>query len=98
MSSRHQLDPRPDLPEAFASAAIAIGWDGPLQTFFVTVSDEEADEPALWVGTATREITDVDAALSHVAPWAIVPPSLRDELAGEQQADQRAGRHPFAIM
>lgn len=98
MSSRHELDPRPDLPEAFRRATIAIGWDGPLQTFYVIVNEDEADDAAIWVGTATREITDADAALTHVAPWAIVPASLRAELIAEQQGDQREGRHPFAIM
>ena len=98
MSSRHELDARADLPEAFRRATIAIGWDGPLQTFYVIVNEDEADDPAIWVGTATREITDADAALRHVAPWAIVPVGLRAELIAEQQGDQREGRHPFAIL
>jgi hypothetical protein len=96
--SRHELDPRPDLPAAFRNATIAIGWDGPLQTFFVIVNEEEEDEAAIWVGTSTREITDVDAALAHVTPWAIVTPTLRAELIEEQAGDQRNGWHPFAIM
>jgi hypothetical protein len=98
MSSRHELEARADLPEAFRRATIAIGWDGPLQTFYVIVNEDEADDPAIWVGTATREITDADAALRHVAPWAIVPGGLRAELIAEQQGDQRSGRHPFAIL
>jgi len=96
--SRHSLEPRPDLPEAFRNATIAIGWDGPLQTFFVIVNEDESDHAAIWVGTSTREITDVDAALTHVTPWAIVTPTLRADLIAEQAGDQRNGRHPFAIM
>jgi hypothetical protein len=77
--SHYDLLPR---DAADSHLEIAIGWDRPLNTYFVQVLDPTHDEDVpgfeiLWQGTSFGEILSVDEAIALVTPWAQIPPDLR---------------------
>jgi hypothetical protein len=89
--SRHNLKAR---PEAGHILRAVVGWDRPLQTFFVQVftpgdeddpADPDAGEIFIWLGTEPGEIPTPEAAIATVAPFAVVPDDLaaqlRDDMA-----------------
>jgi hypothetical protein len=71
---------------------IVVGWDNPLETFFVQVWDESADEddPVLWAGARPGEVASVEALAELVRPYGEVP----DELLGRLREDS-AAREPL---
>lgn len=86
--SRHDLRPRDDQPDVVRAT---VGWDRPLQTFFAQVFLRTEDEPdegeaLIWVGTEPGELLTAEAAVAIVAPHAIVPPDIVDQLTTEMQA------------
>jgi hypothetical protein len=77
--SRHELTHRDDADDHLD---IAIGWDRPLNTYFVQVLDPTRDEEKpgfeiLWRGTSFGEILSADDAIALVSPWAEIPADLR---------------------
>lgn len=57
---------------------VAIGWDRPLETFFVQVLGphptlESEEEVLFWKGTDLRELPTAADALAAARPWAILP-------------------------
>ncbi len=77
--SRYELEPRDN---ADSPLEIAIGWDRPLNTYFVQVLDPTHDEEEpgfeiLWRGTSFGEILSVDEAIALIVPWAEIPIDLR---------------------
>ena len=77
--SRHELAPRDDANDHLD---IAIGWDRPLNTYFVQVLNPTRDEEEpgfeiLWHGTSFGEILSADDVIALVAPWAEIPADLR---------------------
>lgn len=66
-----------------------IGWDPPLQTFFLQVHSRRG--VAVWLGCAIREITTVDRLFEVAAPhiegtvWANPDWGLREQLAADQE-------------
>jgi hypothetical protein len=84
--SRHELAPRDD---ANRPLDIAIGWDRPLNTYFVQVLDPACDEEApgfeiLWRGASFDEIPSPDDAIALIAPWADIPADLRATLIADR--------------
>lgn len=60
---------------------VAIGWDRPLDTFFVQVMrpDPEIDgedEILFWRGTDLRELPTAADAIAAARPWASLPADL----------------------
>ena len=60
---------------------VAIGWDRPLETFFVQVMRpdpqmEGEDEILFWKGTDLRELPTAADAIAAARPWAILPAEL----------------------
>lgn len=60
---------------------IAIGWDRPLETFFVHVTRQHPrnrgeEQTLFWKGTAMRELTTAAAAIATAQPWALLPTDL----------------------
>lgn len=83
--SRHDLQPNADSPGAVGAS---VGWDRPLQTFFAQVffrTEDEPDEgePLIWVGTEPGELLSAEAAIAVVAPHAVIPPGLAEQLTAE---------------
>ena len=75
--SRHSLAPLPAHPEV---ASIAIGWDRPLASFFVTVfgpRDADGEDVIVeWQGTAPEELPTAAAALGVAARYAVIPDGM----------------------
>lgn len=75
--SRYTLEP---LDSCLAVASIAIGWDRPLASFFVTVfgpRDAEGEDVIIeWQGTAPDELPTAAAALAIAARYAKIPDGL----------------------
>lgn len=68
-----------------AGVSVAIGWDRPLDTFYVQVSrpdpeDEGERETIVWEGTCPRELPTAAAAIAVAAPYAELPADLASTL------------------
>lgn len=83
--SRHILTPKNPLH------VVIVGWDPPLQTFFVQVIDGSKDEEnrmVLWKGTSMRELYEVGQLRRQVSRYAEFSP----EIAGILYGDKDEGR------
>lgn len=76
--SRYELTAR---PESGATSA-AIGWDRPLQTFFVQVRRfEDGEETSfLWEGLDYQALSDAADAIRLAEPYCIIPEDLGQRL------------------
>jgi len=89
--SRHELEQR-DKTVANGQLDIVIGWDRPLNTFFVQVLDPARDEEdvgheILWRGASFGEILSPDDAIALVMPWAEIPSDLHDILVADRNRE-----------
>jgi hypothetical protein len=72
---------------------VVVGWDQPLQSFFVQVyrdqpeEDDEEDPLLLWRGGFWQDVKEPSAAIAFAAPWAEIP----DGLARQLHADRDEG-------
>src|SRR5262245_7628900 len=68
-----------------------VGYDPPLGTFFAQVidptrpEDDELHVP-LWIGTDVAEIPTVAALEAALSDWAVMPESIKTQLAADQQS------------
>ena len=81
--SRHAIPLKPgsDATEAF------VGWDRPLQTFFVQVlrrTDDGEDDILLWEGADYGEIKTPAEALRLLEPWCDIPDGIAATLQIER--------------
>lgn len=77
--SRHKLDMKP----GFTGCWAVVGWDRPLNTFFVQVfrdGGKEDDEEILWEGTSFQEIETIETARVLLLPYADIPPEISRQL------------------
>lgn len=63
------------------ATVVAIGWDRPLQTFFVHVLRphrhlEGEQETVIWHGTSPRELGTAGVAVAIASRWAMLPADL----------------------
>lgn len=70
--SRHQF------PGLDGTSTVAVGWDRPLQTFFVQVLRQHPhlageEETVAWHGTATGELCSAREAVTIASRWADLP-------------------------
>lgn len=81
---------RHELPPLDPAHKVIVGWDPPLQTFFVQVIDrakEDAgddDKFVLWKGCSLREIYEVDQLARIVGRYAKFSPELGVTLYGDK--------------
>jgi len=81
---------RHEIPGFSLANKIVIGWDPPLQTFFVQVIDRKAeladrdDKFILWLGTSLREIYEVEQLARVVSLFAHVTPAMRATLYADK--------------
>ena len=91
-------------PGHTGATVVAIGWDRPLQTFFVQVfrphpTRKGEDSAFIWKGTDLREITIAAKAIEIARPWSHLP----DDLAMTLETDrlktlgQSDGEHQAAM-
>lgn len=92
--SRHILTPKNEDHE------VVVGWDPPLNTFFVHIIDTSKDEEdesydVLWVGCRFNEILDIQAIMAMVEPHIIIIDQERQTLIKELLNDSKLGwRNP----
>lgn len=66
---------------------IVVGWDSPLQTFFLQISDptrDEGNEFVLWLGTYPGELPTIESLAAALAPYAALTEELAQQLAAEK--------------
>lgn len=82
--SRHELTPKNP------NHSVVVGWDHPLQTFFIIVKDKikevhyEEQGFLLWKGTTPREIYEVEDVTRLAGRYAEVTPELDARLYGDK--------------
>lgn len=90
--SRRKLQPRATRPEI---TSIVIGWDRPLQSFFVQIHEQQPQdlEPVIivWEGTSYGAIPTPHGAIAIVEPYAEIPPTLATDLDADKTGS--AQRH-----
>ncbi|KAF2857183.1 MULTISPECIES: hypothetical protein [Sphingomonas] len=64
-----------------AGVSVAIGWDRPLETFYVQVSRPDPEDPGerdtfVWKGLAPGELSTAAAAIAIATPHAALPTDL----------------------
>jgi hypothetical protein len=63
---------------------ISVGWDAPLTTFFAQVfdsdSEDDMDEPVLWLGDEPMQIPTLELLIQRLAPFASIPPDILEKL------------------
>lgn len=99
--SRHGLQP---LPGRGAIYEVAIGWDRPLNSFFVIIfgtpddagsaCDRDELTPLLWEGTAPGALSTPAAAIALASPYAVIPGGLAAQLAADRKADRSTVNGP----
>lgn len=72
---------------------VELGWDEALQTFFVQVFAETAEDepPLLWVGTRLAEIREVSIVDGILTKFGL---DLPDDIRGELQEDDKTVSEP----
>jgi hypothetical protein len=78
---------------------VVVGWDRPLQTYFVQVFDvrrsEDDERPLeLWEGTEFQQIPSAYQLVELVRPWAEIPEATLDELEQERAEQIAEGLGP----
>lgn len=68
-------------PGHTGATSVALGWDRPLNTFYVQVfrpdpADEAEETSFIWKGTAIGELSSPAAAIEIARPWANLPDDL----------------------
>jgi hypothetical protein len=104
--SRYDLTALPRYPKH----TVRIGWDKPLQTYFVQVLDPDAEEcnddtpaqpegdnPSIWLGCDFGEITDAAAAIEIVRPYAEIPAGLLAHLKADQAGEPGRGEQVWQL-
>ena len=86
--SRHDLQPKSGLTDIIKAT---VGWDRPLQTFFAQVftraeAEDEDGDATIWIGTEPGELPTPEAAIAVVAPYAVIPDGLVEQLNAEMKA------------
>ena len=87
--SRHQIEAFDPLNK------VIVGWDPPLQTFFVQVIDRKAEEAGdddekfvLWEGCSMREIGELDDLADVLRHHAELTPEIRTALGADKDEDR----------
>lgn len=82
--SRHYISRNP--------LEIVVGWDAPLETFFLQIlnlTKDEEEELVLWLGTQPGELPTVADLESALTPHAALTPELRQRLEAEKTESTR---------
>ena len=95
--SRHFVTPRNPRHE------VIVGWDAPLDTYFVQVFDTAIDDtaieaPVAMVGQTLREVRCVDRILQVVALHALVPEKLRETLIADCRNEPHDPNRPGVVL
>jgi len=81
---------RHEIPARDPAHKIIVGWDHPLQTYFMQVIDRELEDAGeddkfvSWRGTRIREIYEVDDLRRRLARYAEITPDMGATLYGDK--------------
>jgi hypothetical protein len=83
---------RHEIPALNPAHKVIVGWDHPMQTFFVQVidrakedaGDDEDDKFVLWVGCTPRELYEVEDVRRAVRKFADLTPEMGATLYGDK--------------
>jgi hypothetical protein len=91
---------RYDFPGHNPNHQISVGWDAPLTTFFTQVfdssSDDDEDEPILWLGLEPLQIPTLEMLVQRLAPFASIPTPILENL--EHDHDQPWSPSPLQLL
>ncbi len=76
---------------------IVVGWDPPLQTFFLQILDHTKDgenEFVLWRGTYPDELPTIESLAAVLTPYA----ALTEELVKDLEAEKTASTKPSPLQ
>ena len=99
--SRHRI------PSKDPNHTVVIGWDAPLQTFFLQVDravaaendDDDSDpESILNEGNRYRQHPTLDKLIALVTPYAIVPEATKLQLADDKANSTKPSTLQMAII
>lgn len=98
--SSHTLTPLGGAP---ANRTIRVGWDAPLASFFATAWDEHdnaKDDHLVFAGAAPYDISDPTTVLELVAPYAVIPEGLHEQLLADRdtEGDRFRGRPATELL
>lgn len=74
------------IPALNPNHKIAVGWDEPLQSFFLKVTDRhrelrgEGEKAIAWYGTAFKELPELDNLKRRITGFAVIPNVLLGRL------------------
>jgi hypothetical protein len=77
------------MPNAVVVTRGLIGWDRPLQTFFVqmfSINEEGGESAHLWIGRHPHEIDTAVSAIAIVSGDCVIPQGLAATLEAERRA------------
>lgn len=85
-----------EIPARDPAKRVVVGWDPPLQTYFVQVidrareaqEDDENDKFDLWVGCTFGEIDTIDGVAGYVSPHAELTGLMRATLYCDRTDDK----------
>ena len=66
---------------------IVVGWDPPLQTYFLQIIDpakSEEEELLLWLGAAPHDLPTVASLAVALVPYTVLPEELARQLETER--------------
>lgn len=83
--STYQVPPREENHE------VVLGWDPPLNTFFLHVIDttKNEDDPerdVIWIGCKPKEIHDLEVIIAAVLPYSVVSEEMWAQLYRDANA------------
>lgn len=90
--SRHRIAETPK--------EIVVGWDPPLQTFFLQILDPAKDEEeiVLWIGMRQNELPEVADLAAALAPYAALTPELAQQLEAEKAGSARPSPLQLSVI
>jgi hypothetical protein len=81
--SRHELSPLPGLVDV---TAVVIGWDRPLETFFLQVMGRRGGV-RIWRGDRLRQLPTASSVIREASLYAAIPADLQARLQADQSDD-----------
>ena len=76
---------------------IVVGWDPPLQTFFLQILDpskDEGDDFVLWRGTYPDELPTIESLAAVLMPYA----ALTEEFVEKLEAEKTTSTKPSPLQ
>ena len=97
--SRYQLTLTDEARAETGANSLAIGWDAPLNTFFLQLANTDApddeEEMIEWIGGDFSECLDVELILGIASTYSTDAATYRDRLVSDQVDKRRRAKPNF---